>query len=45
MERFVYPDLSASLKVLFLNRMKKNKTILFRCMKNSLPYKDQINCG
>lgn len=44
MERLVYADLFAPWKVLFPNRMKKNETILFGCMKNSLPCRDQINC-
>ncbi len=44
MERIVYSDCSASREGLFLNRMKKNETILFGCMKNSLPCRDQINC-
>ncbi len=44
MERIVYSDFSAPHKGLFLNRMKKNETILFGCMKNSLPCRDQINC-
>jgi hypothetical protein len=44
MKRFVYADGFASCKGLFLNRMKKNEIILFGCMKNSLPCRDQINC-
>ncbi len=44
MERLVYSDLSESCKGLFLDRMKKNEIILFGCMKNSLPCRDQINC-
>ncbi len=44
MERLIYPDCSMSRKGLFPNRMKKNEIILFGCMKNSLPCKDQINC-
>jgi hypothetical protein len=44
MGRCVYADLSASYKGLFLDRMKKNEIILFGCMKNSLPCRDQINC-
>jgi hypothetical protein len=44
MERFVSLDAPASRIRLFLNRMKKNETILFGCMKNSLPCRDQINC-
>ncbi len=45
MEQVVYADRLAACKALFLNRMKKNETILFGCMKNSLPCRDQINCG
>lgn len=45
MKRMVYAGLSASRKGLFLNRMKKNEIILFGCMKNSLPCRDQINGG
>lgn len=44
MDGFVYPDQSVSRMRLFLNRMKKNEIILFGCMKNSLPCRDQINC-
>lgn len=44
MEGLIYADQLAACQVLFLNRMKKNETILFGCMKNSLPCRDQINC-
>ena len=44
MERLIYADRLASWKGLFLDGMKKNETILFGCMKNSLPCRDQINC-
>lgn len=44
MERCVYAEQLAAWKVLFLDRMKKNEIILFGCMKNSLPCRDQINC-
>lgn len=44
MERCVYAEQPAALEVLFLDRMKKNEIILFGCMKNSLPCRDQINC-